>query len=405
MKQKKSNEEIMEVFSKLTNGEERESEYIRNSIQTHIRILIAHLIDGLEHREIDKIVLGYPVDEKGKVRANGSVSSRILFWLGLKGQGRSIFLGILQKQSLDEVIVILEKHLINDTNERKLNLILNFFKMAKLLDENNEFRELLEIYDAIHLKKVQSLKKITKKMRTSDLLLKVLLESRATLEQHIELNEMHHTLNNMLADVISVIETESLVDYESEVTLFKEYYHGYIEGAFKKNGLTIEGKVLTEVKAPSRESESKTVAPKKSSCQPIKRDYTSEQIRNKAIGDAAEILVLKLEREKLINSGKPDLAKEVDHVSKTRGDGLGYDIKSYDVNGEEIYIEVKGTINPKNTSFFISAAEVDISRKYPNQFYLYRVYDLNSKNPKYFKVKGDLIEHFKLVPTEYLASI
>lgn len=114
---------------------------------------------------------------------------------------------------------------------------------------------------------------------------------------------------------------------------------------------------------------------------------------------------MKLEREKLINSGKPDLAKEVDHVSKTRGDGLGYDIKSYDVNGEEIYIEVKGTINPKNTSFFISAAEVDISRKYPNQFYLYRVYDLNCKNPKYFKVKGDLNEHFKLVPTEYLASI
>lgn len=43
-------------------------------------------------------------------------------------------------------------------------------------------------------------------------------------------------------------------------------------------------------------------------------------------------------------------------VSKLDGDGLGYDILSYDRNGNPMYIEVKTTAGPGNGSIFITAS-------------------------------------------------
>lgn len=47
-----------------------------------------------------------------------------------------------------------------------------------------------------------------------------------------------------------------------------------------------------------------------------------------------------------------NLKKVAEHVAITQGDGLGYDIKSYDENGNEIYIEVKTTTQNFGTSFY-----------------------------------------------------
>ena len=64
-------------------------------------------------------------------------------------------------------------------------------------------------------------------------------------------------------------------------------------------------------------------------------------------------------------------------VAKLDGDGLGYDILSYDKNGHEIYIEVKTTSGAEDASIFITANELKMSEEHPEQYYLYRVYDFD----------------------------
>ena len=48
-----------------------------------------------------------------------------------------------------------------------------------------------------------------------------------------------------------------------------------------------------------------------------------------------------MQREKatLRAAGRNDLAEMVTHVAKVEGDGAGYDIKSYTLNGKQTFIE------------------------------------------------------------------
>lgn len=95
-------------------------------------------------------------------------------------------------------------------------------------------------------------------------------------------------------------------------------------------------------------------------------------------GDLAEIQVVNFEQSKLKNCGRIDLAEKVEQVSKTRGDGLGYDILSFNKNGEEIYIEVKSKKHFNNAiDFYLTNTEFEFLDKHQNSFiyYVYDVYD------------------------------
>lgn len=91
------------------------------------------------------------------------------------------------------------------------------------------------------------------------------------------------------------------------------------------------------------------------------------------------------------------------HVSKTEGDGLGYDIRYWDGEGREIHIEVKTSKLKFSDGFEMSANEVESSRSgFPYKIYF--VHDLNvqSKNCKIEIYAGPIIEEsFKLVPSSY----
>lgn len=106
-------------------------------------------------------------------------------------------------------------------------------------------------------------------------------------------------------------------------------------------------------------------------------DYTKEAIRNKSLGDAGELFVLEHEKQNLIKAGRSDLADRVEHTAAKK-DGVGYDIKSFDVEGNPKYIEVKTTKGKCDTTFYISESERVFSEKNPN-FYLYRVYNYNEQ--------------------------
>lgn len=73
---------------------------------------------------------------------------------------------------------------------------------------------------------------------------------------------------------------------------------------------------------------------------PFKRDYLVIESRNLSLGQSGEEFVFRYEQWRLAHMGKSELADRVEHVSLTKGDGLGYDILSFDANGRERFIEV-----------------------------------------------------------------
>ena len=132
------------------------------------------------------------------------------------------------------------------------------------------------------------------------------------------------------------------------------------------------------------------------------RDYEKEARRQKDIGDAGEDVVVAYEQKRLRKAGYPGLADKVEHISKDKGDGFGYDVRSFNKDGTERHIEVKATVGGKKTPFPISGAEVRYSEKNPDQFWLYRVFDVEGR-PRIYKLRGSVLDHFDLEPTAYLA--
>jgi len=120
-------------------------------------------------------------------------------------------------------------------------------------------------------------------------------------------------------------------------------------------------------------------------------DYIENEKVNKEIGEEGEILVLQYEQEKLKSLG---INKQPIHKSKTEGDGLGYDILSYDENGNEIFIEVKTTTDKYQTPFYVTQNELKFSQEHGSNYFLYRLFEFDKKKEtaKYFIHQGELTE-------------
>lgn len=136
---------------------------------------------------------------------------------------------------------------------------------------------------------------------------------------------------------------------------------------------------------------------------PQRRDYLAREARNASLGLAGEEFALQYEHYRLHSVGKKALADRVEHVSKTRGDGIGYDILSFDVNGRERFIEVKTTAFGKETPFFISRGELSFAKTFEDAFHLYRLFDFR-REPKLFDLPGSPEKHCNLNPTSYICQ-
>lgn len=137
-------------------------------------------------------------------------------------------------------------------------------------------------------------------------------------------------------------------------------------------------------------------------------DYARRQKNKKRVGDIGEELVMCLEMQKLTSLGRKDLADKVKHVSKTEGDGLGYDIISYEKTGnsfQKIYIEVKATTGNYEKPFDITINEVEVSELLATHYYIYRLYNIhhNMTTVPYYTVKGSVKDNFLLEPTSFKA--
>lgn len=119
----------------------------------------------------------------------------------------------------------------------------------------------------------------------------------------------------------------------------------------------------------------------KDSSKSSKPDYEKINRLNKKLGDRGEKVVMDFEIARLEKLGRFDLAKKVDRVSLI-SDNLGYDIVSFDEDGTERYIEVKATRSKVgDANFFLTINELKTAQEKEN-YYIYMVYDILSKEPK-----------------------
>jgi hypothetical protein len=132
-------------------------------------------------------------------------------------------------------------------------------------------------------------------------------------------------------------------------------------------------------------------------------NYLEREARNASLGRAGELFVIEAEHRRLWQAGAQHLAERIDHVSRTTGDGLGYDILSFENDGRERFIEVKTTAFGALTPFFASAREVEVSETLAG-FQLYRVFKFREA-PKIFRLPGSLRQSCILDASQFRASL
>jgi hypothetical protein len=135
-----------------------------------------------------------------------------------------------------------------------------------------------------------------------------------------------------------------------------------------------------------------------------KRDYLQIESHNRSLGLAGEQFIADFEARRLHAAGRRALADRVEHVASTRGDGLGYDVLSFDVSGEERFVEVKTTDFGAATPFYVSRNEVAFSDEQSKQFVLARVHEFR-RAPKFFELKGALRKNVILDPVSFVARL
>lgn len=117
--------------------------------------------------------------------------------------------------------------------------------------------------------------------------------------------------------------------------------------------------------------------------------------RSEENGYIGEEFVLNYERRRLRRAGRGELAELIRWASQDSA-YEGYDILSFDVNGHEMWIEVKATAG-RNYVFEMSENEWETAKRAPDKYHIYRVTEVRTRprikifnNPCELEAKGFL---------------
>ncbi|AIO17989.1 hypothetical protein KQ51_00085 [Candidatus Izimaplasma bacterium HR1] len=174
-----------------------------------------------------------------------------------------------------------------------------------------------------------------------------------------------------------------------------------IELVMEEEGLDEAELIILEQKPPLKSNKPKS---RRKKVHYKKTDFLKKAERDIKKGLAAEKLVEAYEKNYLIMRGRKDLADKIKWVAK-EADSYGYDILSFDEFGVEKYIEVKGTTLGINNPFDVSRNEVETSIQKKDNYWVYRVYNLDTSKPLFYKLQGSLEEVLELEPSSYKAYI
>ncbi|MDY0346618.1 MAG: DUF3578 domain-containing protein [Acholeplasma sp.] len=135
-----------------------------------------------------------------------------------------------------------------------------------------------------------------------------------------------------------------------------------------------------------------------------KTDYIKQAKEQHQTGLKGEQLALEIERKRIQELGvDPD--KHIKWCS-VESDSFGYDFESVDYfNGElkKIYVEVKASKDVKDTAFFLSKNELEVSKMKKKYYRVFRIYDITSITPKYYYADGMIEENFFIDPVTFSA--
>ncbi len=154
---------------------------------------------------------------------------------------------------------------------------------------------------------------------------------------------------------------------------------------------------------PDKKS-SKSVAEPKGIYIPNAVNYLERESQNQKLGHAGEQFVINFEKARLIRKGKESLADQIEQVSVTEGPSAGFDIRSFELDGSDRFIEAKTTKYGKSTPFYVTPNELRFSQQHADRYHLYRVFKFRD-NPRLFALQGDLELRCQLKPSEYIARM
>jgi hypothetical protein len=130
---------------------------------------------------------------------------------------------------------------------------------------------------------------------------------------------------------------------------------------------------------------------------PVARDHL-----NRSLGKAGEAFVVDLERRQLTQAARSDLARKVRWIANEDGDGAGYDVLSFNLEGHTRLIEVKTTNGSACTPFFLSRNECDLAKERAEAWRIYRVH-LFASGPRIFTIAPPLESAVNLTPETWRA--
>ncbi|MBE6105509.1 DUF3883 domain-containing protein [Anaerovibrio lipolyticus] len=107
-------------------------------------------------------------------------------------------------------------------------------------------------------------------------------------------------------------------------------------------------------------------------------DFAAVQRARDKVGALGEQIVFNM----LKDYAREQKLREPVHVSQTEGDGLGYDIRAWDKQDQEIHIEVKTTKTHFADGFIMSRNELNVAQEQGNQYKIYRVFNLDVNTGK-----------------------
>ena len=131
-----------------------------------------------------------------------------------------------------------------------------------------------------------------------------------------------------------------------------------------------------------------------------KQDPALRDARNRALGKAGEEMVFRAECQRLRKAAREDLADGVRWIAQEEGDGAGFDILSFDLQGEKRLLEVKTTTGPSTTPFYLTENERRVSEEEAERYRLVRLYEFRAA-PAAYRLRPPLDEWVRLDPMLY----
>lgn len=112
-------------------------------------------------------------------------------------------------------------------------------------------------------------------------------------------------------------------------------------------------------------------------------------IRRERIGVLGELHILELEKNQLIDAGRPDLATQI-RLQSVADPSCGYDILSFDENGQPKHIEVKSTdwSQESDQGFWLTDNERNLGERDPH-WTAYRVW--NTTTAPHYQDLGNIV--------------